>query len=107
MRGQLSGNWLAAIGKNAVYLHRYTIRAEYARIVDDYFSRYGYRVDTLKTPSFKNRPKWDYLLTENCAISGDIPASDATELQGLFNSGLTVWHDASHFGDYSQNNAPT
>jgi hypothetical protein len=106
-RGQLAGNYLGYANKNGIYVEKRTIRAEYAHIVDDYFSRYGYRVDTLKTPSFKNRPKWDYLLTENCAISGDIPASDATELQGLFNSGITVWHDSSHFGDYSQNNAPT
>lgn len=107
MRNVAPGNYINMTGRNGFYLLQKTIKAEYARIVDDYFSRYGYRVDTLKTPSFKNRPKWDYLLTENCAISGDIPASDATELQGLFNSGLTVWHDASHFGDYSQNNAPT
>ena len=105
-RGQLTGNWLSCIGKNSVYLHLRTIRAEYAKIVDEYFTRYGYRVDTLKTPSFKNRPEWDYLLTERCAISGDIPADDAQELQGLFNSGLTVWHDPAHFGDYSRNNAP-
>ena len=105
-RGQLSGNFLGYANKNGIYVERRTIRAEYAKIVDEYFSRYGYRVDTLKTPSFKQRTNWDFVQTERCAIKADIPQDDAEEIQGLFNTGLTVWHNPANFGNYNVSNTP-
>lgn len=107
MRGQLTGSWLAHIGKNDIYANKVCIKAEVAQIIDEFFTLYGYRVDTLKTPSFKNRPYFDYLKTRRVNISGDIPAEDMTKLQALFDGGLTVWHDATQFGNYLVNNAPT
>lgn len=106
LRNVTGGDFVNMTGETGLFFIQKTIKSEYAKIIDDYFSRFGYRVDTLKMPSFKNRPEWDYLLTDRCAISGDIPADDAAELQELFNSGLTVWHNPAHFGDYNRNNAP-
>ena len=106
LRNVTGGDFVNMTGETGLFFIQKTIKAEYARMIDDYFSRFGYRVDIIKTPSFKNRPAWDFLQTEQCVIVGDIPESDSVKLQNLFNAGLTVWHDPAHFGDYSRNNAP-
>lgn len=81
-----------------------SVRAEYAKIIDDYFTMYGYKVNTLKLPNVTGRPYWNYVKTQGCNITGDIPQSDIEEIKGLFNRGITIWHNATYFLDYSQDN---
>lgn len=81
-----------------------SVRAEYARIIDDFFSKYGYKVNRVKTPNITGRTNWNYVKTIECYIRADIPQEDVTELQGMFDKGITFWHNPSTFGDYSQSN---
>lgn len=83
-----------------------TIRAEYARVIDDYFSRFGYRVMETKVPTLHNRDKWDYIQCLDAEISGNIPAVAIQQIKRCFQRGITFWHSASTFGDYSQTNNP-
>ena len=80
------------------------IREEYAKIIDKYFDMYGYQVNELKTPSIHTRTYWNYLKTQNCNFTGDIPQKDMDKIKAIFNSGITFWHDASKMFDYSQSN---
>lgn len=80
---------------------------EYIEYIESFFDRYGYNVSETKTPQFNSRPSWNYLETREVNLAGNIPQDDANELKNIFNSGLTVWHDPAHFGDYTRNNAPT
>lgn len=108
LRGNVSGNASMYSGLIGNFYKFMTIRAEYAEIIDEYFSRYGYAVNCVSDVSFTNRPVWDYLQTVEIDIDGTIPADDKKELCGIFNSGVTVWHNPATFGDYSQDNpAPT
>ena len=84
---------------------RMSIRAEYARIIDNYFSAYGYRVNEFKTPQISSRRYWNYIKCINVNIIGDIPQEDMDEIKSYFNTGITFWHDPSKYLDYSQNNA--
>ena len=81
-----------------------SVRAEYARIIDGFFSKFGYKVNRVKTPNITGRTNWNYVKTIECYISADIPQEDLQELQGMFDKGITFWHNASTFGDYSQSN---
>ena len=83
------------------------LTAEYADIVDEFFDKYGYNVSVVKVPQYNSRPSWNYIETKEINISGDIPQDDMQELKDIFNHGVTVWHSSTHFGDYSQANAPT
>lgn len=85
-----------------------SIYGEYLNYVDNYFSMFGYNVSTIKNPhdSMFTRPNWNYVETRNINISGDIPDEDTRELKNMFNSGVTLWHNPSTFGDYTQANAP-
>lgn len=81
-----------------------SVRAEYARIIDDFFSKFGYKINRVKTPNITGRTNWNYVKTIECYIRGDIPQEDIIEIQGMFDKGITFWHNASTFGDYSQSN---
>lgn len=98
------GDINTADGTNTFILTNMTIKNEYAQIIDDYFSAYGYQVNSYKTPNITGRTYWNYVKTQNCNITGEIPQKDLQELKKMFDSGLTIWHDATKFLDYSQNN---
>lgn len=93
-----------AAGYGGIWLIRYAPTLEEFKRVDDFFSMFGYAINRIGTPSFKNRTVWDYIKTLNIDLTGDIPQSDVEELKAIFDRGVTVWHNASTFGDYSQLN---
>lgn len=82
-----------------------SIRHEYAQRIDKYFDRFGYATLTTKLPNITGRQYWNFVKTVDCYIEGDFPQDDLIELKGLFNKGITIWHDPDHFMDYSANNA--
>ena len=81
-----------------------TIRKEFARCIDDFFSAFGYKTNRVKLPNLNNRTNWNYVKTKGCNIIGDIPQEDLQKIKDLFNNGITLWHNASTFLDYSQSN---
>lgn len=91
-------------GMANLVLTPYSIRAEYARIIDGYFDMYGYKVNTVKVPQWNSRPTWNYIKTIGATFEVDCPQEDAAELKRMFDEGLTIWHIPSRFGNYSYNN---
>ena len=85
-------------------LYKMSIKPEYSAIIDKYFSAYGYKVNTYKTPNINGRSNWNYVKTIGCNIIGDIPQNDLQKIKDIFNNGVTFWHNPSTFLDYSQNN---
>lgn len=81
-----------------------TIKSEYARIIDKYFSMYGYKVNSVKVPNITGRTNWNYVKTIDCNLEGNIPQDDLIELKSMFNRGITLWHNPSTFLDYSRTN---
>lgn len=82
-----------------------SIKYEYAKMIDDYFSVTGYKVNAVKTPNVTGRTNWNYVKTVGCYIQADIPQEDLQTIKNMFDKGVTFWHNASTFGDYSQSNA--
>ena len=83
---------------------QFTIRYEYAKMIDDFFTMYGYKVNSLEVINPHKRTYFDYIKTIGCNITGNIPQMDLEEIRKLFDNGLTIWHNTSHFLDYSVNN---
>lgn len=81
-----------------------SVRYEYAQIIDDFFSMFGYKVNRVKVPNHIGRTNWNYVKTVDCYIRGDIPQEDILEIQAMFNNGVTFWHTTQYFGDYSRSN---
>lgn len=85
--------------------YQMSIKAEYAKIIDDYFSMYGYKVNSLKVPNIYGRKNWNFVKTNDCNFEGNIPQSDLQEIKNMFNSGITLWHNPHTMNNYSQNNS--
>lgn len=100
-----SGDITFSNKKTAFEAHKYQIREEYARIIDNFFTMFGYKVNSLKTPVFETRTNWNYIKTNGLNITGDIPQEDMQKIKEIFDNGLTFWHNPSTFLDYSQSNS--
>lgn len=107
LRGLTSVPAMAMTGAPGVYISEMCVKAEYLKMVDDYFTRFGYLVNILKVPQFNSRPNHNYLQTADCNVEGDMPQEDSDELCAMFNRGLTVWHNPANFGDYTVSNSPS
>ena len=99
-----SGDVSTTIGYNRFRIKRMTIKQEFAKIIDNYFSMYGYKVNTVKIPNMTGRTNWNYVKTIDCNFEGDIPQEDLNRIKAMFNNGVTLWHNASTMLDYSQSN---
>ena len=84
--------------------YRMTIKEEYAKIIDDYFSAFGYQINEYKVPNITGRRNWNYVKTIDCNIEAYIPQNDLLEIKDMFNKGITIWHNPQTFLDYSQTN---
>ena len=91
-------------GKSLFTVYQMSIRSEYAKIIDDFFSMYGYKVNSLKVPNITGRTNWNYVKLINPNIEGFIPQEDLQEIKRMFSNGITIWHNTSTFLDYSQSN---
>jgi len=94
-----------ASGNNTFHYYNMSIKQEYAKIIDDFFSMYGYQVNSLKVPNITGRTNWNYVKTLECNLIGSLPESGVEELKEIFNNGVTIWHNPATFLDYSQNNS--
>lgn len=83
---------------------RYTIKAQFARRIDNYFSMFGYATNQLKVPNINNRSNWNYIKTAGLNITGNVPQEDIQKIKNIFDNGVTLWHNVNNFLDYSQNN---
>ena len=87
-------------------LHQMCIRPEYAKIIDDFFSRYGYKVSSLKTPSITTRKNWNYIQTVGATIPAEMPAEVESKICSILDRGITFWHHPETMLDYSKDNTP-
>lgn len=102
-----SGNAWFNMGKFDFQFTKKTIRPEFARIIDDYFDRFGYATMRNKVPNTHSRPHWNYVKTQACTITGSIPCDDAQFICSLYDRGITFWKSGSEVGNYSLDNSPT
>ena len=83
-------------------------KAEYIRIIDDYFDMYGYAIHRVGVPNIDVRPNWCYVKTVDAAIKpkgiDGLPASDMRMIESCLNKGITYWKNMADVGDYTLNN---
>ena len=105
-RGNLSNSNVNVANDDQTFFGgRVHVTEQYARIIDDYFTRYGYAVNRVKKPSINNRPKWTYIKTRGCNILGEMPSDDMQTVCNIFDRGITFWKNADEVGNYSLDNS--
>jgi hypothetical protein len=99
-----TGDFQYAMQRSSISFYEMSIRPEYAKIIDDYFSAYGYKVNVVKTPNVTGRLNWNFVKTIGSAIHADIPQGSCDRINSMFDNGLTLWHNPTTFRDYTQSN---
>lgn len=99
-----AGDFLWAKYRSPFTFTPMSIKAEYARICDDWFDVFGYQVNRLKVPNTNHRQNWWYTKTINANIIGNVPNDEMNKIKGAYNNGLTFWKNPSNFLNYSVSN---
>ena len=92
---------------NDIQFYKMSIKPEYARVIDGIFNRFGYTVNTFKTPNITGRPYWNYVQVTagEKTANGNIPHIYLDEINRAFEKGVTIWHSHSNLGNFSLDNS--
>lgn len=105
--GNESGSLAMAMNKFGIFACNVKIRKEYAKIIDKYFDRFGYKTMTTKVPNRHVRLAWTYTQTLGCVLSlSNLPADDAKKVCSIYDKGITFWDSYARIGEYDQTNTP-
>lgn len=77
---------------------------EAIRSIDNYFTLYGYNVQSLKSPMYywenRGNRKFVYIKTKQCELHGSAPVEAYEYITGLFNRGVRLWDEPDNIGNY-------
>lgn len=112
-RGQQSSSVFCAMGYQGFHYMPYRIQGQFARIIDDFFSMFGYKTNRLKVPNRNGRKAWNYVKTCGCALTGSAPADVTAALVQIYDRGITFWrcidlstgNPFTRVGNYSLDNS--
>lgn len=104
-RGTFSSSHNVSRGLQNFNIYHKTIRSGQAKILDEYFTMYGYATRRVKTPNISARPAFNYVKTVGSNITGDFCMEDIKLINALFDKGITFWKSRD-IGNYTQDNAP-
>lgn len=95
---------MIAAGEFGLWAKKLQVRPWVAKLVDDFFSMYGYNVSSMMSVDiFSNkRPVFNYYKTVECNIPTSCPTEYRLKIQSIFDAGVRLWHDESKFCDYSE-----
>lgn len=82
-----------------------SVRREFATIIDNYWTKYGYPCHELRAMNFTSRPSFNYIKTQGCTARGNAPQWARVQIQSIFDSGITLWH-TDDIGNYLLPNSP-
>ena len=98
--------WFSTNGKG-FSLYEKCITKNYAMMLDSYFDMFGYAIKQHGTPNMNARPHWTFVKTIGCNVTGNLPASDANDIESIFDSGCRFWHNIIEMGNYGLDNSPS
>lgn len=99
------GDVINASSSNKFMFYQMSIKSEFASIIDKYFTMFGYQVNRVGIPLQNSRSQWNFIKTNGANIEGeDIPQVAINELKEIFNTGVTLWHNADNIYNYNLSN---
>ena len=106
-----TGDFAFAFSRNIISFYEMSIRPEFARIIDNYFSLRGYKVNVTKIPNENTRTYWNYVQIGGEEIvcypkdTFSIPTKSVDIINNIYRNGVTIWHNHDNIGNYSLDNS--
>lgn len=95
-------NTAVALNKYGFQIIFYMCQQYIMKSVDNFFDRFGYKVNQLKKLNRKARPKWTFIKCHEVHIMGNhIPTNARRYIQDILCSGVTFWREGITIGDFS------
>ena len=104
-RGNFSGSLNIVAERQTFSFYVRQVTSEHAKIIDDFFTMYGYAQKTVGTPNIHARPAFTYVKTVGCMVGGEIGNNDRLAIERIFDNGITFWTKGDKVGDYTQDNS--
>jgi hypothetical protein len=103
-----SGDINFALGLVNPTVNEMSIKRDQARIIDDYFTRFGYKVNALKLPNQTGRTYFNFVKIGSSEIIGypnskGCPSDAMNSINNIYRSGVTLWHSHDRIGNYTGN----
>lgn len=115
-KGSVSGSVNVFSGNQHFTLQRKVIQDYKARMIDDYFSLYGYAIKRVMKPQGTAngvdydircaRKCYTYIKTQGCKIRGSVPSDHAKQIQQIYDKGITFWRNGQSIGEFWLDNSP-
>lgn len=105
--GQATGDVIWACNRNKFTFREMRAKTEYLKIIDDYFTRFGYAIKSLETPNITGRKYWNYVeigASEEIGY-GEVPSKYMDTINNACRKGVTIWHNHTNVGNYSLDNS--
>ena len=87
---------------NTFYLYQKSITYNNAKIIDEYFSRFGYQTNLTKIPNLTTRGTFNFIKLgegEDMCL-GDIPTNYSKIINKIGQTGVTIWHNHANIGNF-------
>lgn len=106
-----NGDVITSDSANRFYVYTKTVKREFAESIDSYFTRFGYKVNSLKVPNFTGRRYFNFVKIAGGEIVGyanndtvNVPESSMDIINKIFRKGTTIWHNHDNIGNYNLDN---
>lgn len=104
VKGVADSNIQFAIGRLTFTEYRMQVRPYFAKIIDNYFTAYGYAINDIKKPELNTRTRFNFIWTQGANILGDLPTEAKRVINAQLDAGLRIWHDPAAWMDYGPKN---
>lgn len=98
-------NW--ANNRNTFTIRCMRAKTECLKIIDDYFTRFGYKICENKIPNINSRKIFNYIQIadgENVGY-GSVQSKYMNTINSICRRGVTIWHNYKNIGNYELDNS--
>lgn len=87
-------------------VYKMCIKQEYAKIIDEFFTRFGYKINRVKQPNVYGRANFNFVQVGSGEIVCEgIPEVYANQVNQAFQNGVTIWHSHNAIGNFNVDNS--
>lgn len=92
---------------NNILIYEYKVKDQYLKVIDEYFTRFGYRINEVTMPNIVGRRNWNYIeIPSSESIGyGSVPSQFMEEINNACRKGVTIWHNHDNLGNFNLDNS--
>ena len=103
-KGKMTGDYANfALDLNVINLYMFRPQLSMCKVLDDYWSTFGYPIHEITTPLTNSRSSWNYVKTIDCGFTANAELDLLKRFRNIFNNGVTIWH-TDDIGNYGLDN---